>query len=52
MLKHELGIGQPNFSRAFLKDNKPLALCIYKSRLFHSEIAYGKNEYLRTSILQ
>ena len=48
MLRYELGTGQPNFSKAFLKDNKPLALCICnKSSLFHTEIAYGKNEKMR-----
>ena len=51
MLKHEVGIGRPNFSRAFLKDNKLLALHICKSSLFHSETAYGKNEYLKTSTM-
>ena len=52
MLKHELGNDRPNLSRAFLKDRKLLALLICKSSLFHSEIAYGKNEYLKTSVLQ
>ena len=52
MLKHELGTGLPNFSRAFLKDNKLLTLCICKSTLFHSEIAYTKNEYLKTLVVQ
>ena len=52
MLKHEFGTGWPNFSRAILKDNKLLALCICKSSLFHSEIAFGKNDYLKTSVLQ
>ena len=52
MLKYELGTGQPNFRWVFWKDNKPLPLCICKSSLFHSEIAYGKNEYLKTSVLQ
>ena len=52
MLKHELATGQPNFSRAFLKDSKRLAFHICKSSLFHSEIAYGEIEYLKTSVLQ
>ena len=52
MLKHELETGQPNLSRAFLKDNKLLTLCICKSSSFHSEITYGKKEYLKTSVLQ
>ena len=52
MLKYELGTGRPNLSRPFLNDNKLLALHICKSSLFHSEIAYGKNEYLKTSVLQ
>ena len=52
MLKHEMGTGRPNFSRAFLKDNKLLALGICKSSLFYSEVAYGKNRYLKTSVLQ
>ena len=42
MLQHELGTDRPNFSRAFLKDNKLLALRICKPSLFHSEIVYGK----------
>ena len=42
MLKYELGTSRPNFSRAFLKDNKLLALRICKSSFSHSEIAYGK----------
>ena len=36
MLKHEFRPGQPNLSRAFLKDNK-LAIHICKSTLSHSE---------------
>ena len=52
ILKHELGTEQPNFSRVFLKDNKLLALRICKSSLFHSEIAYEKNKYLKTSVVQ
>ena len=52
MLKCELGTGRPNFGREFLKDNTLLALRICKSSLFHSEIAYGKNGYLKTSVLQ
>ena len=47
MLKHELGIVQPSFTRAFLKVNKLLALRICKPILLHSEIAYGKNKYLK-----
>ena len=42
MLKYESGTSRPNFSRAFLKDNKLLALRICKSSFSHSEIAYGK----------
>ena len=52
MLNYELGTGWPNLSRAFLKDSKLIALHICKSSLFHCEIAYGKNKYLKTSILQ
>ena len=47
MLKHELGIVRPSFSRALLKVNKLLALRICEPSLLHSEIAYGKNEYLK-----
>ena len=52
MLKSELGTARPNLSKAFLKDNKLLALRICKSSLFHFEIAYGKNQYLKTYVLQ
>ena len=52
MLKHGLGTGQPNFSRAFSKDNELSTLCIFKSSLFHSQIAYEKIEYLKASVLQ
>ena len=52
LVKYELGSGRPNFSRAFLIDNKLLALHICKSSLFHFEITYGKDEYLKTSVLQ
>ena len=52
ILKYELGTGQPNFKMTFLKDNKLLVLLIYTSSLFHSETAYGKNEYLKTSVVQ
>ena len=47
MLKYELGAGQPNFSRAVLKDSKLLALRICNSSLSHSRIAYRENEYLK-----
>ena len=40
MLEYEFGNGRPNVSWAYLKDNKLLALHIFKSSLFHSEIAY------------
>ena len=36
---------------AFLKD-KLLILHICKFSLFYSEVAYGKNEYMKTSFLQ
>ena len=52
MLKYELGIGRLNFNWAFLKGNKLLVLCICKSSSFDSEMTCGKNEYLKTSILQ
>ena len=52
MLKYELATGWLNFSRVFLKDNKLLALRIFKSILLHSKIVYGKNKYLKTSVLQ
>ena len=52
MSNYELGTGRPNFRRAFLKDNKQLALRICRFSLFHPEAAYGENEYLKTSVLQ
>ena len=52
MSKYQLATGGPNFSKAFLKDNKLLALRICQSNLFHSEIVHGKNGYLKTSVLQ
>ena len=49
---YETKTGRPNFGRGFLNDNKLLALPICKSSLFHFKIAYGKNEYLKTPVLQ
>ena len=52
MLKYGLGTGRPVFNRAFLKNNRLLALRTCRSNLFHSEIVYGKKKYLKTSALK
>ena len=44
-------MGLPIFVRAFQKVKRVLDFRIFKSNLFHSDIADGKNEYLKLSVL-
>ena len=46
------GVGRPNLSKVFLIFLKDFLLWNCKSRLFHSRMVQGKNEYLKVFVRQ
>ena len=47
-----MAVVRQTLNKEFLKDIKELAFLIFMSRLFHSNMVDGKQEYLKISVLQ